>query len=115
MTQWGMLLLCSFIVLGATGRISWRKSGRIALVLTGIVMTVVVIGYARKTPNDKYIRSIDSTIYATGNTYPVGWGNGTKTTPSTEDTSGIQAATWQSTDHSSAATGSSSATDSDGN
>jgi hypothetical protein len=45
----------------------------------------------------------------------VGWGNGTKATQSTEDTTGIQAATWQSTDHSAAATDSSSATDSDGN
>jgi hypothetical protein len=114
MTQWGMLLLCSFIVLGATGRITWRKAGRIALVLTGIVMTVVVISYERKTPSDKYIRSVDATVYATGNTYPAGWGNGTKTNQSTENTAGVQAATWQSTDHSASAD-SPSATDADGN
>ena len=108
MTQWGMLLLCSFIVLGATGRISGRKAGQIALLVTGIVMIAVVVSYSSKTPNDKYIRSIDATVYATGNTYPVGWGNGKKATQSTEDTTGIQAATWQSSDHSASATGSTS-------
>lgn len=104
MTQWGMLLLCAYIMLGVSGRVSLRKAGRIGLLLTGIVMTVVVIGYSSKTPKDKYIRSIDATVYATGNTYPVGWGNGTTATQSTEDTTGIKAASWETTDGSSSAT-----------
>jgi hypothetical protein len=40
MTQWGMALLLVYVVLGLTG-IAWRKSGRIA-----VLVTVIAIGAA---------------------------------------------------------------------
>lgn len=93
MTEWGMLLLCAFIVLGATDRLSWRKAGGAALILTVIVLGLVMVGYSRSTPTDKYIPSIDATVYATGNP-------ASNAVPSTENLTGVQAATWTSTDHS---------------
>ena len=56
-----------------------------------------MVSYSTTTPNDKYIRSIDATVYATGN--PASDGK-----PSTEDLSGVQAATYSNTDHSASAT-----------
>lgn len=44
MTQWGMLLLCGYIVLGV-GRSSWRVAGRLALLLTVIVIAGAMFGY----------------------------------------------------------------------
>ena len=38
-----------------------------ALAVTVIVVGAALIGYSKKTPTDKYIRSIDATVYATGN------------------------------------------------
>jgi hypothetical protein len=96
MTEWGMLLLCAYIALGATGRLTWRKAGAAALALTVIVIAIVMVSYSTSTPTDKYIRSIDATVYATGNPE-------SDTTPSTEDLSGVQAATYANTDHSAGA------------
>lgn len=93
MTEWGMLLLCAYIALGATGRLTWRQAGRVALVLTAIVITVVMFSYSSSTPSDKYIRSIDATVYQTGKEPRTG-------VPSSEDAAGAQAATWGTSDHS---------------
>lgn len=97
MTEWGMLLLVAFIALGATDRLKWRQAGAAALGLTVIVIAAVMVSYSTSTPQDKYIRSIDATVYATGNPASDG-------TPSTEDLSGVQAATYGNTDHSASAT-----------
>lgn len=94
MTEWGMLLLCAYIALGATGRLTWRQAGRVAFGLTVIVIAVVMFSYSRSTPTDKYLRSIDATVYATGNP-----AENTGAPPSTEDHTGVTAATWLSTDH----------------
>lgn len=84
MTQWGMLLLCMFIVLGV-GRTSWRKAGTIALLFTVIVLGVATTSYMHSTPHGTYINDVDASIYATGNidrgVHP--------NSHSTEDTSGI--------------------------
>jgi hypothetical protein len=96
MTEWGMLLLCAYIALAATNRLTQRQAGAAALVLTVAVLGVVMIHYRTTTPQDKYIRSLDATVYLTGNPFQK-TGNGP---PSTEDTSGVQAATWLTTDHS---------------
>lgn len=93
MTEWGMLLLCAYIALAATNRLTQRQAGGAALVLTLVVVAVVMVHYRSATPTDKYIRALDATVYLTGNP--------TQTTgpPSTEDHSGVQAATWLTTDH----------------
>jgi hypothetical protein len=49
MTQWGMLLLCVYIALGV-GRFSWRTAGRIALVLTVIVLVAATVSYTHSGP-----------------------------------------------------------------
>ena len=89
-----MLLLCAYIALGATGRFTWRQSGRIAFALTVVVIAVVMVKYSQSTPTDQYLRSIDATVYATGNP-----AENTGAPPSTEDHTGVKAATWLSTDH----------------
>jgi hypothetical protein len=96
MTEWGMLLLCAYIALGATGRLTWRQAGAAGFGLTVIVIAVVMLSYSTTTPTDKYIRSIDATVYATGN-------RASDATPSTENLSGVQAAIYANTDHSAAA------------
>jgi hypothetical protein len=112
MTQWGMLLLCVYITLGVSGRASWRKAGRIAMAVTVIVIGIVMVTYSSRTPVDKYIRSVDATVYATGNQYPgastttTGIGTG-QPASSTENTTGVVAATYSNTDHSTVANGSS--------
>ena len=89
-----MLLLCAYIVLGATGRLTWRQAGRVAFGLTVIVLAVVMVRYSQSTPTDQYLRSIDATVYATGNP-----SENTGAPPSSEDHTGVKAATWLSTDH----------------
>jgi hypothetical protein len=93
MTEWGMLLLCAYIALAATNRLTQRQAGGAALVLTVVVVAVVMVHYRTATPQDKYIRALDATVYATGNpaasTGP----------PTTEDQAGVRAATWLTTDH----------------
>jgi hypothetical protein len=93
MTEWGMLLLCAYIALGATNRLTQRQAGGVAIALTVIVVAVVMVQYRSATPRDKYIRALDATVYLTGNpaqnTGP----------PTTEDQSGVRAATWLTTDH----------------
>jgi hypothetical protein len=90
-----MLLLCAYIVLGATSRLTRRQAGRAALALTVIVIAAAMVEYSGTTPTDKYIPSVDSAVYATGRTPQPGSG-----TPSTgEDLTGVKAATWFSTDH----------------
>jgi hypothetical protein len=95
MTQWGVLLLCAYIALGATSRLTRRQAGRAALALTLIVIAVVMVEYSSTTPTDKYIPSIDSSVYSTGR--PPLPGPGTPAT--SEDVTGVKAATWLSTDH----------------
>jgi Na+(H+)/acetate symporter ActP len=92
-----MLLLCAYIALGATDRLTWRQAGRAALVLTVVVIAVVMVTYSTTTtPIDKYIPSVDATVYANGNP-------ASDATPSTENLTGVQAATWSTTDHSASA------------
>jgi hypothetical protein len=93
MTEWGMLLLCAYIALAATNRLTQRQAGGAALALTVAVIAIVMFHYRTTTPTDKYIRALDATVYATGNpaqnTGP----------PTTEDQAGVKAATWLTTDH----------------
>jgi len=94
MTQWGMLLLCAYIVLGATSRLTRRQAGRAALALTIVVIVAALIEYSSTTPTDRYIPSVDAQVYATGPPPQVG-----PPAPDSEDVTGIQPATWSSTDH----------------
>jgi Na+(H+)/acetate symporter ActP len=103
MTEWGMLLLCAYIALGATGRLTWRQAGRVALALTAVVITVAVVSYKSGTPTDQYIPSVDATVYKTGNPFENTGGK-----PTSEDQAGAAAASWLSTDHSYNATASAS-------
>ncbi len=91
-----MGLLCAYIALGATGRLTWRQAGRLGFVLTVVVITVAMLSYSSKTPTDKYVKSVDATVYATGNP-------ASDQVPSLENLTGVQAATWSTTDHSSTA------------
>jgi hypothetical protein len=95
MTQWGMLLLCAYIVLGATSRLTRRQAGRAAVALTVVVIAVAMVEYSSATPTDSYVPSIDSGVYATGPPPQPGPG----TPASSEDVTGVKAATWFSTDH----------------
>jgi hypothetical protein len=95
MTEWGMLLLCAYIALGATGRLTRRQAGRAALALTVVVIGVAMVSYSRSTPTDKYIPFVDATVYQTGREPLPGTGG----PPSTEDVTGVKAATWFTTDH----------------
>jgi hypothetical protein len=108
MTEWGMGLLVAFIALGATDRLTWRQSGRVAFVLTVIVIVVVVAKYSSTTPTDKYVRSLDATVYATGNP-------ASDQVPSLENLTGVQAATWANTDHSDVNLGTGGSSDGGGN
>ena len=101
-------MLCAYIALGATGRLTWRQAGRVALVLTAIVIAVVMVSYSSTTPTDKYIKSLDATVYQTGKEPRTG-------IPSTENVGGVQAATWGTTDHSDNGLGSGSDTSGGGN
>ena len=95
MTEWGMLLLCAYIALGATGRLTSRQAGRVAAALTIGVIAIAMVKYSTTTPTDKYIPNSDSSVYATGSPSLPGPGN-----PSTsEDVAGITPATWFNTDH----------------
>jgi hypothetical protein len=95
MTEWGMLLLCAYIALAATNRLTQRQAGAAALALTVVVVAVVMVHYRSTTPQDKYIRALDATVYLTGNP-----AQNTGGPPTTEDQSGVRAATWLTTDHS---------------
>jgi hypothetical protein len=93
MTQWGMLLLCAYIALGATSRLTRRQAGRAAVVLTAVVIAFAMAKYSSTTPKDKYIPSLDSWVYATGPPPLPGPEN-----PTSEDVTGAKAATWLTMD-----------------
>ncbi len=38
MTSWGYILLVAFVALGLTDRLTWRKAGRYAVILTTAVL-----------------------------------------------------------------------------
>jgi hypothetical protein len=42
-TYWGYLLLAAFVALGLTERLSWRKAGKTAVLLT---VAVIVVAFA---------------------------------------------------------------------
>ncbi len=44
MTQWGLVLLSAYIALGL-GPTTWRKAGRLALVLTTVTLGAVMVQY----------------------------------------------------------------------
>jgi hypothetical protein len=94
MTQWGMLLLCAYIVLGATSRLTRRQAGRVALALTIVVLAGAMVEYSSTTPTDKYIPSVDSSVYNSGPPPQVGPGP----PPTAEDVTGVKPATWLTTD-----------------
>jgi hypothetical protein len=97
MTQWGMLLLCAFIALGATSRLTRRQAGRAALAVIVVVIAAVIVSYKTSTPTDKYIPFADSQVYATGRPpYP---GSVSSSSNPTEDVTGVKAATWVTTVH----------------
>jgi hypothetical protein len=95
MTEWGVLLLCAYIALGATGRLTRRQAGRAAFALTVIVIAVVMIGYSSTTPTDKFVPKVDSDVYLTGR--PPQPSSGVPL--SAEDVTGVKPATWFSIDH----------------
>jgi hypothetical protein len=96
MTQWGMLLLCAYIALGVTSRLTRRQAGRTAAALTVVVIGLVIVQYKSSTPTDKYIPNVDSAVYASGRPPQPG-----PDTPFTsEDVTGVKAATWFNTVHS---------------
>lgn len=95
MTQWGMLLLCAYIALGATGRLTRRQAGRAAFALTVVVIALALVQYSSTTPTDKYIPNVDAGVYENGQLPQTGTG----TLATSEDEGGAQAATWFSTDH----------------
>lgn len=95
MTQWAMLLLCAYIALGATSRLTRRQAGRAAVALTAIVIAVAMVKYSSTTPTDKYVPSVDSSEYATGPSPLPDPG----TAATRLDTTGMKPATWLSTDH----------------
>jgi hypothetical protein len=94
MTQWGMLLLCAYIALGATSRLTRRQAGRAAAALTVIVVAVALLEYSSTTPTGKYIPGSDSSVYATGRA-PQPF----ESTPTGLDVTGAKPATWFSTVH----------------
>jgi hypothetical protein len=102
MTQWGMLLLCGYIVLGATSRLTRRQASLAALALTIIVTGAAVVEYSRNTPTVQYVPSVDSSVYATGPAPRVGPGP----SPTSLDVTGVTPATWLTTDHKPLVTGS---------
>ena len=114
MTQWGMLLLCAYIALGATRRLTWRKSGHIALLVTVLVVAGAFFSYSSRTPTDQYIPSIDATVYATGAQVEPPPTQGSGATPTIENLSGVKAATWSTTDHSTSGLGTGSDSSDDG-
>src|SRR3954463_9930325 len=94
MTQWGMLLLCAYIALGATGRLTQRQAGGAALALTVVVIAVAMSNYSSSTPESKYIPGVDSWVYMYGlPALPP------PQTPTSLDMTGAQPATWFTTDH----------------
>lgn len=94
MTQWGMLLLCAYIALGVTSRLTRRQAGRAAAALTVVVIAAAIVQYSSSTPTTKYIPGIDSWVYATGpSPLPA------PQSSISEDVTGAKAATWFSTDH----------------
>jgi hypothetical protein len=101
MTQWGMLLLCAYIALGATSRLTRRQAGRAAVALTVVVIAFAMAKYSSTTPTDKYIPNTDSFVYATGRP-PL---PDARTPPTSEDVTGVKAATWFSTNHTAIANG----------
>jgi hypothetical protein len=44
MTQWGFFLLCVYVALGVS-RMSWRKAGTAAAMMTAIIMAAVFASY----------------------------------------------------------------------
>lgn len=38
MTNWGYFLLAAFVALGLTERLTWRKAGKAATILTAVVL-----------------------------------------------------------------------------
>jgi hypothetical protein len=94
MTQWGMLLLCAYIALGATSRLTRRQAGRAAVALTVVVIGVAMVKYSSATPTSKYIPNADASVYANGRPPQPGSG-----TPTSEDVTGVKAATWFTTRH----------------
>lgn len=86
MTQWGALLLCSYIALGATSRLTRRNAGRIALAITAVVVGIAMVGYMHGTPTDKYYKDVDAPVYANG-VLPL------SPSPTSEDVTGVKAAT----------------------
>jgi hypothetical protein len=90
-----MLLLCAYIALGATSRLTRRQAGRAAFAVTVVVIAAAMLSYSSKTPTDKYIPFVDSGVYATGRAPLPGPG----TPPTSEDVTGVKAANWFSTDH----------------
>jgi len=91
-----MLLLCVYIALGATSRLTCRQAGFVAAVVTVVVLTVAMVQYSRTTPTDKYIPNSDASVYATGTPPAVG---GAAASPTSEDVTGITPANWFSTNH----------------
>lgn len=94
-----MLLLCAYIALGATGRLTRRQAGHAAIAVTVVVLVAAMIEYKSTTPTDKYIRNADAGVYATGQPAPGGLDPQQPVTPTSENVTGVKPANWYNTDH----------------
>ena len=45
MTTWGMGLLALFVALGVSGRTTWRKASRLAVLIAALVLVSVFASY----------------------------------------------------------------------
>ena len=45
MTNWGYMLLVLFVALGLTGRLTWRKASRLAVIATAVLMVAAFANY----------------------------------------------------------------------
>src|ERR1700733_3313153 len=98
MTEWGMLLLCAYIALGATGRLTRRQAGHAALAVTIVVLVGAMVEYKTTTPTDKYIRDAASPVYSTGLPATGGLNPQQPVTSASEDVTGVKPANWYTTD-----------------
>jgi hypothetical protein len=89
-----MLLLCAYIALGATSRLTRRQAGGAALGVTVVVVAVAMAHYSSSTPTSKYIPFVDSWVYEYGPPALPG-----PESAISLDVTGAKPATWFTTDH----------------
>jgi hypothetical protein len=81
MPQWGVGLLCVYIVLGLS-RTTWRKAGRLVFAVTAIVIALAMLSYMHSTPQPIFTKAPN------GQLVPAPQQPGATQKPSGEDTTG---------------------------